>query len=235
MKKNNNAALGFTLIEVLIALAVFSSVISLVMFGLDQGRLQWSKSTERANTYQELQLRKQWLSQLFNQANASMFKQGYGSETAFFYGDQKRVKFLSNAPIIDGPGSYATVELTVEEKDNQKALLFQQWAYTDPYLTQTAEAQSSQSLVLLDNISDVQWQYYLSARTEPTSMEIRFGGFRSRPEGFWSDQPYDADYEQVIPPMVRLSFRWQGSAYQWQFYLPMKSEAYNQGDSLEVK
>jgi len=231
INKNN----GFTLIEVLIAVAVFSSVISLVMFGLDQGRLQWEKSTDRAQTYHELQNRKQWLTQLFNQANASMFRQSYGGEVGFFYGDQRKLTFLSNAPIISGPGTYAKVELSIEQHKSGQALFFSQWPYSDPYLSSTSEITQPSSLVLLEDVKNIEWQYYFPARTEPTSMENRFGGFRSRPEGYWSDNPYDAAFEQVIPPMVRLTFEWRGRAYQWQFYLPVKAEAYNQGDRLELQ
>lgn len=226
---------GFTLIEVLVALAVFSSVIALMMFGLDQGRLQWQKATEQTQSYQQLLARKQWLTQLFEQANASLFRQTYASEVAYFLGDQQQLTFISNAPIVSGPGTYARVSLNVASQPNgQQKLVFKQWPYSDPYLGIHESVDPDQTLTLLENIQDVSWQYYFPARTEPTSMEIRQGGFEPRPEGYWSDQTYDAEYQQVLPPRVQLTFTQRGRRYQWRFYLPTDAEAYNQGDKLEL-
>ncbi|EKO3677097.1 type II secretion system protein [Vibrio metschnikovii] len=216
---------GFTLIEVLVSLLIFSSVVSLVVFGLEQGRGQWWHAQQRAQHVKQLSLRQQWLDQLFSQSNGANFQTDYGTANAFFLGTTQQVRLLTDAPVIAGPGTYATVELAIiDHGQGEQALRFRQWPNRDPYYGIPPFQDSSQQLMLLEGISQAQWQYYLPVRTEASSQEIRLGNFRPRQESQWGSE-YDAQNEQRIPSQIALTFRYQGQAYRWVFPLSQFSAA----------
>ncbi|EKA7352861.1 prepilin-type N-terminal cleavage/methylation domain-containing protein [Vibrio vulnificus] len=225
---------GFTLIEVLVVLVVFSSVVSLVLIGLEQGRNQWNRAMKSTDKSYHMFQRKQWLQQLFTQANSATFQISYGTEAPHFLGTANDVSFISNAPIISGPGTYASVNLTLESQGNgMSQLVFRQWPYSDPYLSIPQEATESNTLVLLKDIQSLEWEYYLAPRDEATPWEIKYNTFRRRPEGLWS-QEYDARFEQEVPQTLKLHFTQNGKEYVWQFYLPTKTAAYSQETRLSV-
>lgn len=216
---------GFTLIEVLVSLLIFSSLVSLVVFGLEQGRGQWWHAEQRAQQVKQLSLRQQWLDQLFSQSNGANFQTDYGIANAYFLGTPQQVRLLSDAPIIAGPGTYASVELAIiDQGQGQQALRFRQWPNRDPYYGIPPFQDPSQQLILLEGISQAQWQYYLPPRTEASGQEIRLGNFRPRHESQWGGE-YDAQNEQRIPSQVSLTFHYQGQAYQWVFTLSQFSAA----------
>lgn len=216
---------GFTLIEVLVSLLIFSSVVSLIVFGLEQGRGQWLHAQQRAQQIKQLSLRQQWLDQLFSQSNAANFQIDYGSASAYFWGTAQQMRLLSDAPIISGPGTYAAIELVIiEQGQGKQALSFRQWPNKDPYYGIPPFGDLTQELILLNEINQAQWRYYLPARTEPSSQEIRLGNFVPRQEPMWANE-YDAQNEQRIPSQVSLSFHYQGQAYEWIFQLSQYSAA----------
>ncbi|WP_231564169.1 MULTISPECIES: prepilin-type N-terminal cleavage/methylation domain-containing protein [Vibrio] len=234
MSRANRLMQGFTLIEVLVVLVVFSSVVSLVLVGLEQGRLQWDRAMKSSNQNYQLFQRKQWLQQLFSQANGATFQISYGTEAPHFLGTANDVSFISNAPIISGPGTYASVSLTLENQSNGlRRLVFRQWPYSDPYLNIPQQAIASNTLTLLEDIQTFEWQYYLAPRQEATPWEIKYNTFAPRPEGLWY-QEYDARFEQSTPQTVKLHFTRHNKEYVWQFYLPTKIAAYNQETRLSV-
>ncbi|HFQ5416170.1 TPA: type II secretion system protein J [Vibrio vulnificus] len=227
---------GFTLIEVLIALVVFSSVISLVVIGLEQARSQWERSHNRAEFSKSLSQRHQWLNQMFEQANGAPFQVEFGTTAPLFYGNEIAMRFISDAPIIGGPGAYATVELELvqQKASNQYQLVFRQWPNRDPFLGIPISAQPKDILVVLEGLEAAQFEYFLPPRTEATPMEIRYQNFKTRPEGYW-DEKYEANFEQRIPPQIRFSFSLNNKKYQWVFNLPDRSLAGGQLEDFFVQ
>ncbi|EEY50293.1 prepilin-type N-terminal cleavage/methylation domain-containing protein [Vibrio cholerae] len=231
VKQNSS---GFTLIEVLVSLVVFSSVVSLVLVGLEQGRLQWDRSMRSTEHSYKLLLRKQWLDQLFSQSNGATFQISYGTEAPHFLGTSTDVSFISNAPIISGPGTYASVNLALEAQNNGlNRLVFKQWPYSDPYLGIPNEATKTNTLVLIEDIQALEWEYYLAPRDEATPWELKYNTFTRRPEGIWA-QEYDGRFEQAIPQTVKVIFTRHDKKHVWQFYLPTKTASYSQEARLSV-
>lgn len=219
------AAQGFTLIEMLVALAVFSSVISLVLYALEQGRLSWSRGNDRTEELHSLVNRQTWLTQMFTQAVPSTFSVDYGTESPFLKGDSSSIVFLSNAPVLSGPGTYALVVLRIEQQqDAQQSLVFYQWINRDPYYGLPSSFNSGEKLVLLEGISDANWSYYLSPRTEASSAELKLNQFKPRYAGEWSDS-YDAYNELKLPEKVHLGFTLHDQHYVWSFNMPQRTNA----------
>lgn len=73
-KKTN----GFTLVELLVTIVIFSFSLSIILSGLDQGRLAWSRLEKKVELSSSLQSRFNWLSMMFNDSNATLFPLNYG-------------------------------------------------------------------------------------------------------------------------------------------------------------
>lgn len=224
-KGSYKSAQGFTLIEVLVALAVFSSVISLVLYGLEQGRLSWARGNHQVEELRSLVNRQNWLTQMFTQAVPSTFSAGYGTEVPYLQGDSTSLSFITNAPVISGPGTYAFVILRFEQQPNAtQSLVFYQWINRDPYYGIPTSFTTGERLVLLTDLSEARWDYYLSPRIEASSNEIGLGNFQPRHSGQWSNG-YDAFDELKLPEKLHLTFTQNGHHYVWGFNMPQRTNA----------
>ncbi|SHO57582.1 PulJ/GspJ family protein [Vibrio quintilis] len=225
---------GFTLVEMLVSLAIFSAVLSIVISGLHQGQVQWEQGARQLDQADYMMKRQSWLRQLFAQANTATFRITYGMEAPYFNGNEQSLSFISDAPIISGPGTYATVRLELLPQDNGLfELTFTQKPYSDPYLNPEADLSDGASLVLLEDIQSLSWKYFLAARTEATPMEITYNRFTPRPEGYWDDE-YDANFEQALPQYVQMNFKIKNHQYVWYFELPVKPLALIQESQIVV-
>ncbi|WP_010445199.1 prepilin-type N-terminal cleavage/methylation domain-containing protein [Vibrio rotiferianus] len=222
---------GFTLIEVLVSLVVFSSVVAVVVMGLEQGQKQWLRSLSKNQEMHQLYLRSQWINQAISQANSAPFIVEYGFSTPYFLGTSNQVDFLTNAPVLSGPGTYAAARFSIEETAEGLSLTFTQWANKDPYYGIPTLESQGKSISLLENIQDAKWEYYLDARTEATPMEIKYNAFSPRHEGRWASQ-YDSRYEQKIPSKIRFTFQKEGKRYDWYFNLTPFTSAAGQEEPL---
>ncbi|EJA3103521.1 prepilin-type N-terminal cleavage/methylation domain-containing protein [Vibrio vulnificus] len=233
MKQARNKRLGFTLIEVLVALAVFSSVVSVVMFGLEQGRIEWRRTLTLSNSTGQLYQRFHWLEQTFNQVNSAPFIVDYSISAPHFYATENQVDFLTDAPILSGAGTYSAARLRVVNVEGEQALEFLQWPNSDPFYGIPKQASEENRFVVIRGIENAKWEYYLSPRLEATPMEIKFGNFVKREEGKWSSD-YDSRYELKVPTKIRLSFHYRGDAYTWYFNLPPYTSATGQEEPLVI-
>ncbi|ELI6440877.1 type II secretion system protein, partial [Aeromonas salmonicida subsp. salmonicida] len=82
--KSKSIESGFTLVELLVTILIFSFSISIMLAGLDQGRLAWSTLNKKVESVSNLQDRYSWLSMLFSDATATQFSNEYGEAVPFF-------------------------------------------------------------------------------------------------------------------------------------------------------
>ncbi|CAM3774798.1 general secretion pathway protein J [Vibrio aerogenes CECT 7868] len=225
---------GFTLVEMLVSLAVFSAVLSIVMTGLHQGQMQWERGSKQLDQADYLIKRQNWLRQMFAQANTATFRIEYGAEAPYFLGNEQSLTFISDAPIISGPGTYATVRLKLRQQDDDLyEMVLTQKPYSDPYLDPQANPDDGKSLVLFHDIQHLSWRYFLAPRMEATPLEIKYNRFKPRMEGYW-DSEFDANFEQELPQYVALSFKMHQQQYDWYFELPVKPLALIQESQVVV-
>ncbi|WP_217514159.1 PulJ/GspJ family protein [Vibrio metschnikovii] len=219
---------GFTLIEVLVALVIFSSVVSIALFGFEQGKNAWQRSLSQSQIVEREYARYLWLNNLFNQAVASNFSYGYADSNPFFEGDEKTVSFLSESPIISGPGTYAWVQIGYRiDDDNEMNIIFSETPNADPYWG-LYTSQFSRSLILFDNIADFHFSYLM----EKSVMSPR--GIMVRGEREWVNR-YDSRNSKSLPVMVKLTVMTKsGRSFDWFFKIPNQSRAGDSGSQLEI-
>ncbi|WP_019933284.1 type II secretion system protein [Oceanimonas smirnovii] len=210
---------GFTLIELLVALAVFSMAISLIMLGFEQGRLNWSKSIDNTSEVRKMYNRYQWIQNTFAQANTSNFVTAIAEAMPYFEGDQYVLAFLSNAPAISGPGTYAKVEFEFQSEGSAYALVYRESVNQDPYLGFYGDTEPKE-LVLFDKIKSYRIDYLA-----PPNFEDALSRFRDasdiRYEPTWL-KAYQADEEGLLPLSVHFELHFtSGEVKDWFFPIPV--------------
>lgn len=218
---------GFTLIEVLVSLVIFSSVVSIALFGFEQGKQFWLRSSSQQQTIKYEYSRYLWLNSLFNQSVSSNFSYGYANSGPFFEGTNKRISFLSESPIISGPGTYAWVELNYQLTDAGIRIIFSETPNSDPYWG-LYPSQFSRTITLFEDVADFHFSYLM----EQSVMGPR--GFMVRGDTVWVNQ-YDSRNTKSLPIMVKLSLTTKsGRSFDWYFSIPNQSRAGDIGSPLEV-
>jgi len=123
MKKHHQ---GFTLIEMLIAIAIFSSLIAVLLMSFHQGLSLWEKGHKKAARWISLEHRYDWLEHVFSQANAAGYHVAGKHMRPFFHGDKKEMTLITAAPIMDTPGSLKPVQFRWIERDGRYALMYRE-------------------------------------------------------------------------------------------------------------
>ncbi|MGL6462046.1 PulJ/GspJ family protein [Aeromonas hydrophila] len=200
-KKTN----GFTLVELLVTIVIFSFSISIVLSGLDQGRLAWSRLEKKAELSSVLQSRFNWLSMMFNDSNATLFPLNYGEASPFFKGNDQSLYLLTDSPILSGPGNYATATLWFASNRNGFILNYAEKKNADPFYGNIYFDRDKEATVLLNNIKTYNIRYLAPIREPSEGESIPLSDekyFRSEP--VWLDF-FDSNKEMAMPLLVNIS------------------------------
>lgn len=200
-KKTN----GFTLVELLVTIVIFSFSISIVLSGLDQGRLAWSRLEKKAELSSVLQSRFNWLSMMFNDSNATLFPLNYGEASPFFKGNDQSLYLLTNSPILSGPGNYATATLWFASNRNGFILNYAEKKNADPFYGNLYFDRDKEATVLLNNIKTYYIRYLAPIREPSEGESIPLSDekyYRSEP--VWLDF-FDSNKEMAMPLLVNIS------------------------------
>lgn len=225
----NNSEHGFTLVEMLVVLAIFSTVVSLVMFGFEQGRSQWQRALNENNNIIRYHKQFSWLSSAFNQSVASNFSVGFSDSAPYFKGDSKKVSFLSESPILGGPGTYAWVEINQKLNDGGGLMLvYQETPNSDPYYG-LYETNQTEALTLFTDVEEYHWRYYVD------ELAYNANGGRVRVGRHWVES-IDSYNEAQMPVMAKLTVKLKnGQEYVWPFKVTQYTRSADIGARIEVK
>ena len=211
MKRN----LGFTLVEMLVALVIFSSAISLVLLGLEQGRQTWFKVSEKISHQGAQYHREQWLATMFTQANSSHFPNGVGQAAPYFMGSTERINFITNAPILGGPGTYAAVMLKFSSAEKGYQLQYFEAPNQDPYYGGHDYFQDDQGLSLISNIERFEIRYLAAENEELIDWAPQGNQSRDQPQWYGT---FNSGQEEAMPMMVHVQFnRYNEPTQDWYF------------------
>ncbi len=222
---------GFTLVEMLVAMAIFSLLITTLLTGFHRGIAVWERGTQQEQFWQTLLLRQQWLNKLFAQAITSTYsKSKEDAYVPYFQGTPLQMSWMTAAPLLDNPGQIKPVRLKFAREDNASdyTLYYQEGAlHSDP----GRDLQWGDSWVpLLQHVNEGRFSYEAPAFPLPDELDPKFltanDKQRYREKPTWLNH-YNTEILWFVPRRVKLHFiDAQQITQEWQFSLNTDAEAW---------
>jgi len=211
---------GFTLIEMLVAMAIFSALITVLMMGFRQGLTLWDKSQYQSKEWLNNEFRYRLLDTLFSQAVVSDDECAQKVYAPYFSGGKYFMEFTSAAALMDVPGRIRKVKL--------KANLQTTGTWTLSY-----QEGNHSWVTLLRNLQQLEFSFEAPAR--PLSgVDVSLWSeddkalYRDKAEWLLN---YNACKLRLYPQKVLVSFvDADGETHDWFLSPPQQSDAW----SMEV-
>ncbi|MDQ6976070.1 MAG: type II secretion system protein [Mariprofundaceae bacterium] len=218
---------GFTLIEMLVALVIFSALMSVLMLGFKQALFLWDKGQRESVVWQRYLLYYNALDQVFIQSVAANYKAKEGGEIPYFQGDLTRLHLISSAPLLSAPGIIRPVELRWQNVDSSLKLEYREGVRGgDP---ERGMAMPDEWQVLLSDLK--QGSFLFEAPVyDPLDVidTLTLSGNHPyyRKNSIWLSK-YDTHTLKIMPRRVSLLFEdSEGIKHQWRFLLRTSSGAF---------
>lgn len=121
-------AAGFTLVELLVGLAIIGLITMLLFAALRTGQRAWEVTDARAQRTADLRLARDFLRRSLGNARAVAWREG-DKVTPLFWGDGGRLEWVAPAPDYVGYGGLALWRLEAESTDAGRRLVLHRWMY----------------------------------------------------------------------------------------------------------
>ena len=226
-----NRPSGFSLVEMLVAISIFSMLLSLLMLGYSQGLSLWQRGQDRSETWLSLEHRHQLLRTLFFGARFADYR-GRGWRTyPYFIANQEGIEFMTRSPLLDFSGRVKPVRVLIERDDNDQAKFRYQEGRRHSDQGRGIYWDSGRSLLFMEEMRDAGFRYLAPAFPLPPDLysaelsdEDRLR-YRDEPE--WLSW-YDTAILWRAPLAVELSFRdEEGARHTWSFQVPGQADAWS--------
>jgi general secretion pathway protein J len=175
---------GFTLVELLVGLTLFSLLSVLLFGGFRFGLRAWESGGDRIDRTQRVELAQSLLRRELNQARLPKLAaaaQDRGTLSAFT-GTRNAVTFIAPLPTHSGAGGLYVVSLT-EQRAGQHTYLSLAWQLFRPDEIGTQPFQADDEAAVIEDIASLQFAYYgRSDRDQPPAWLDRWIGQRTLPQ-----------------------------------------------------
>lgn len=235
---------GFTLVEMIIALSIFSLMMTLLMAGYSQGLELWKRATEKTSRWQSIEYRHALMAQLFRETRIADYRGEGGVSYPHFIATSNTLEFTTRSPILDMSGRVRPVRLIFEgvqeeSGENIENVIYQE-AERHNDLGRGISWDAARQVPLFENISQLSFKYLAPAFPMPqelilaTLTEDELLRYRDNPE--WLNW-YDASVLWKTPLAIEFQFiDDQDVSQTWLFQLPKESEAWSlQGQLSEYQ
>lgn len=160
--KSSRFSSGFTLIEMMVALSIFSLLLAVLLGGYSQGLSIWQRAADKSSVWQSYQHRALWITRLVQQIVIADYRVSGSTYTDMFRGNATGFVAMSSAPILAAPGRPVPVEFKLFENLDlgYVQLLYRQAdKYNDPERGMGLESQPW--ILLIDKINDASFSYFI--------------------------------------------------------------------------
>ncbi len=173
---------GFTLVELLLALAIAGALLVMVLGGLRVGLAAWRQGDERAATHQHLRSLSELLTASVEAAFPYHQRSPEGGEAKVqFVGEEGRLAFVTFAPPFPPAAPVAFVAVTVARRSNENPGL----AITQKALPNFEPFDNAEPVVVDASVTALKFRYL-------------------RPAGGWEDR-WDGAAEGRLPQAVQIT------------------------------
>ncbi len=222
---------GFTLVEMLVALSIFSMLITLLMTGFSQGLSMWERGNAKSFYWLSTEYRHELLRQLFFNARLSDYRGQQGITYPHFFADENQVAFTTRAPVLDLAGRIRPVRIILQRDEDGVADFYYQEAGRHNDQGRGIEWDQTRRVVFLEELTDPQFRFLAPAFPLPPDLYIaeltREEHLRYRDEAEWLDW-YDTSILWKAPLLVELTFTDKhGDDHRWAFRVPTEMDAWS--------
>jgi general secretion pathway protein J len=190
---------GYTLIEVLIAAAIFASMVTLATMALNQGLKQYQGLMEKGLNFWDY-ARYVWIQRSFNSATDYYIYTRDNGWTPYFIGNQDEISYVSLAPLAGDLPVVVWIRKE-EENDGKRSLVYYELpVYTKMYSEMErdyvfADYKKGNSVKLLEGMDMLDVAYY--------AFDLALGKYQ------WSSD-YDARTKRLLPALVKINYVIEG-------------------------
>ena len=185
-RRNQAAAGGFTLLEVMVAMVLLGIAMSLVMGGFRFTSKAWRSGEETTTRTSDLQVVQRVLHNMVGKSFPATVEDGRIIRYAFI-GDEKQIRFTTFLPPYPDRAGLYTIELTIEQQNKLTQLLLRRAPFDEESFL-LGELGDEQETLLLETPSRLAFSY--------------FGAVDDNSDPDWHNQ-WDAPDQ--IPQTVRLA------------------------------
>ncbi len=179
---------GFTLVELLVAISVFSLVVVLLLAGFRLANQGWDRSIAQVEKVERPRLVHGFIRRYLETAYP-LWKKEDSRTVLLFSGSEDGLQFVTGMPAHLGEGGLYIIDVVVKEEEGKEKLLFSRTP-AHPDLLQEALGQNAKTTTLLNNAQDLSFAY--------------FGAVEKHGEDEWAPR---WEMREWLPKLVRLGVR----------------------------
>lgn len=158
MNTKHSNSTGFTLIEVVVALAVFAVVGTMAFTGLNAILKQQSGLQQRSEQIKDLQLALKYLERDISQIIPRVVRDQYGDEQPAFSADENSIMSFTYSGWRNPAGLSRShlqrIAYEVSSNENEQELVRHSWNRLDGAISEDAR-----SIPIIKNIKDLEWKF----------------------------------------------------------------------------
>ncbi len=151
---------GFTLVELLVAISVFSLVIALLLAGFRLANQGWDRSIVQGEKVERPRVVHGFVRRYLETAYPLE-----GDEGLVFSGGEKSLRFVSDMPAHLGEGGLYVIDLAVKEDEGKEKLLFSR-TLAHPDLQEEAGDHETETTIVLENVQNISFAYFGAAEED---------------------------------------------------------------------
>jgi len=213
----------------LVAMAIFSALIVVLMTGYRQGLMMWDKGQKMSRQWLDMEFRYRLLDTLFAQAVVADDEYATGYVAPYFVGKNTTLRLMSAAPLMDDVGRVRPVRLQlVHRPDGLLSLRYQEGLLHSDQ--RRGIRWSDQWVVLLDGLKRASFSYEAPANPMPDFLlGVKLGASemkRYRDQAEWLSS-FQSHKMLLYPSRVALYFTdANDEKHRWLFRPPDIPEAW---------
>ena len=151
---------GFTLVEILIGLALMSFILLMLFGSLHIAAKSWTAVQQKTTRTEELRMASDFIRHYLSQAVPLLWVNPDGSHLAF-KGDTNAMHFAAPLPAHRGGGGLYLITLKVIEENGKSHLIMQyQGAYPDHHDFNPPDGAPLETAILIDDVRSVTFSYF---------------------------------------------------------------------------
>lgn len=190
---------GYTLIEVLVAMAIFSSMMMLAGTALNQGLKQYHGLADKGIVFWDY-VKIIWIDKSFSSISDYYVYTRSDGWFPYFKGSQEGISYVSLAPLAGDLPVVVWIQNEAEETGMRSVVYYELPLYTKSYDEIErdyifADYKKGRSLKLLENVEGIEFSFYGYNMVDRRSK--------------WYDQ-FDGNKMKVLPRSIEISYAHEG-------------------------